>query len=48
MTARIARASGRPLPQIGDDLRSAVCAALAEDAAAFRKLTNQDFAHWSV
>jgi hypothetical protein len=48
MTARIARASGRRLPQVGDDLRSALRDALAEDAAAFRKLTDQDFAHWSV
>ena len=48
MTARIARGSRRPLPPVDEVLRGALREALAEDAAAFRKLTSQDFAHWSV
>jgi hypothetical protein len=48
MTARIARGSRRPLPPVDEVLRGALREALAEDAAAFCKLTGQDFAHWSV
>ena len=38
----------RKLPQVGDDLRSAVKPLIAEDAARFRALTGCPFAHWSV
>lgn len=48
MTARIARGIGRPLPQVGDALRAALRDALAADAADFRRLTGQAFAHWTV
>lgn len=48
VTTRIARDARRSLPQVGDSLRAALREALAEDAAAFRKLTGQAFAHWTV